>query len=885
MRFLLTRVGYCLIVGIVMILPSTVAAQDTALSTNVNFTQIEISLRDLLEQIERQVSIHFSYDSRNIASDLKIVLPGVSLTPDEIFEQLEEQFGIQVVKKGNVMILQRKKKQGSKQLTISGTVRDRVTGEVLPGAQIILTASKTGGVTNQYGFYSLSGTQKNELVEVRYVGYETIRFQFPSLKDSTADFSMEPGWTLLQDIVVTGDSLPSESAIQSHDGNFKISAVKVKETPSFAGEPDVLKVLQFLPGVQSGNEGTTNLSVRGGSFDQNLYLLDEAPVYNPSHSLSFFSIFNPDAVQSTELYKGAIPAMYGGRLSSVIDVRMREGNRVKNSYSGAIGTIASRLTVEGPLTKKDDRTSYIVSGRYGYAGHVVNGIYLIGSSIFSDPTANNSTTDNKIGFYDLNAKINFRKSAKDHFYLSLYSGHDKFYFNHITSGYAMSWGNNTATLRWNRIHSPKLFSNSTILYSNYKYEYRVLNNTQYFLWSAGFKEIDVKQDYNYYPHTDHHITFGWGVDGHFISPGTVAPRSATAVTRTQSLQDQKPVGTYLYLANDHLLKRSIRLSYGLRYSNFIIQGKNTRYLFEGDDEFPYDSITFSSGDVEKIYHRLEPRLSLQYQRKNSSLTISYDRMSQYLHLLANSSVGLPTDVWLPSGGRIQPQMSDIYSINLHHNFNTTWQGSIGGFYKNLQNVLDFKDNANLFVNKYFESQLLQGKGTAYGVEFFMQKTREKFTGSISYTWSKAMNVIEGVNGDKPFPSRYDKRHNISFTGKHILSKRWEASVNFVYTTGGALTVPAGNFTFDGVAFNYYSDRNSFRLPDYHRMDVSLRYNSKKNDNRRFQSSWSFDVYNVYGRKNPFTVYSQQQDYYFQKTQVNAIYLFKVVPTISYNFKF
>jgi hypothetical protein len=871
------------ILGLLFLNPVRCLAQEDS-DRIIEFKEGNISLKQVLLTIEQQSKFHFSYDPQSLSEQMKIELPAEKLSIKKILDHLKAKHNIQSVVQNNVIILTTRKRIKST-ATLRGVIQDLETGELLAGAQIVLDDNSTGVTSNAYGFYSLSSpVGKKSTLRVLYLGYAEMKFQFSFAQDSIVNISLITEAVQLLSVVISDDESDTKKEIQQFVGSYKLTSSKIKDITTFAGEPDALKALQFLPGVQSVNEGTANISVRGGSSDQNLFLLDEAPVYNPSHALGFFSIFNTDALQSITLYKSDIPVAYGGRLSSVVSIQTKEGNRNKRTVTGSIGTIASRLSVEGPLSRKNDKTSCIISGRYSYAGSVVNGLYFVGQ-IFGDPTANVSSTDNKIGFYDLNAKINHRKNDKNHFYLSMYSGHDNFYFNHITNGYSLAWGNNTGTFRWNRVYNPKLFSNSTAVFSNYNYEYKLLNNTQYFLWSANLTEADLKQDFDYYPNTKQHMIFGAGIQAHWIVPGAVKPRSQNAVTRTYSLKKQQPVSSYIYIGNESSLNDKFLIKYGIRYSNLIIAGPGTRYFFNDSEDKPIDSVFYSKGEIEKVFHRIDPRISFIWKTQKGTLTTSYDRTTQYFHLLANSSVGLPTDIWMPSGGTLEPQTADIFAITYQQQLRESLEGSIGSFYKSLQNIVDFKDNANLFVNSYIESQLLQGRGNSYGAELFLQKTAGKFRGSASYTWSKTKYHIEGVNNDLEFSPRFDKRHNLSITSKLEPSRRWQFSMNFVYTTGSAVTLPSGNFTFDGAIFNSYAARNSFRLPNYHRMDLSFRYSPRKNENRKYKSYWSFDIYNLYARKNPFTVYSQTEDYGFDFAKVRAIYLYKFVPSISYNFNF
>jgi hypothetical protein len=766
--------------------------------------------------------------------------------------------------------------------TLSGYIIDSSTGEPLAGASLRYHDSNRGAISNKYGFFSLtSGKDSLRTIDVSYVGYVSRSFDFLFIRDSVTQIALQPEAALLQEIAIEAES---SGNYMNKAGKAVFNAEKIRRLSTFGGEPDVLKSLQIFPGVQSGNEGTTNISVRGGSFDQNLILLDEAPVYNPSHALSFFSVFNVDALQSVDFYKGGIPVQYGGRLSSVVDIRMKEGSRSKQTTRGSIGVIASRLTTEGPISR-DGRWSYMVSGRYSYAGQVVNGIYLLGQYILNDPTANRSTTDNQIRFYDLNAKINFNPDDKNHFFLSGYSGSDRFHFDHITSGYDLTWGNRTMTLRWNHLFNNKLFSNTTLVNSGYRYEYRILNNTQYFIWSAKMNEVQLKQDYDWYVNDSNHITFGFGVQRYGINPGLVMPRSESAASIPYKLDEKHALAASLYVGNGSRIGSALELNYGIRYAGFGNHGNRTEYTYQRSSggSVAIDSVNASGLD---LTHKLEPRVSVSYKIGNNTLSLSYDRTVQFLHLLSNSSVGLPTDIWWPSSNNIKPQYADIYAGSWGKDIRPALYLEFAAFYKSFYNVVDFRDNARLFANKHIESELLQGDGKSYGVELFVNKRQGKLTGSLSYTLSKTFNEIEGINNGRRYPNRYDKRHSAFMALHYALSDRIKLNSNFVISSGGALTMPAGSFTFDGVSFNLYSARNGYRLPIYHRLDLSFQYmNPERNENRRFRHYWSLDIYNAYGRRNPFTLYSVQADYGFHYTQANALYLYRIVPTLSFNFEF
>ncbi|HEU5145232.1 MAG TPA: carboxypeptidase-like regulatory domain-containing protein [Chryseosolibacter sp.] len=766
--------------------------------------------------------------------------------------------------------------------TLSGYITDASTGEPLAGASLKYANSNAGVISNKYGFFSLtSETGSLRRVSVSYVGYVTWYVDWHFARDSVMRIELTPETALLQEVAIEGE--PSGHYVYKA-GKAVFSSEKIRNFSSFGSEPDVMKSLQMLPGVQTGNEGTTNISVRGGSFDQNLILLDEAPVYNPSHALSFFSVFNIDALQSVDFYKGGIPVRYGGRLSSVVDIRMKEGNRAEQKSRGSVGVIASKLTTEGPISH-DGRWSYMASGRYSYAGQIVNGIYLLGQHVLNDPTANRSTTDNKIRFYDLNAKINFNFNDRNHFFLSAYSGGDRFQFNNITTGYDLAWGNETMTLRWNHVYNKKLFTNTSLVSSGYDYEYKILNNTQYFRWSAELNELQLKQDYDWYVNDNNHITFGFTLQRYVIHPGLVMPRSESSASVQYKLEAKQALAPSLYVGNSSAISSAFQIDYGIRYSGFTNYGKRTEYIYHR-----------SSGGVESmdslytsnfnITHRFEPRASLSYMIGTNTFSLSYDRTVQFLHLLSNSSVGLPTDIWWPSSNNIKPQHADIYAVSWATELRPALYFELGAFYKSMHNVADFRDNARTFANKHIESELLQGDGTSYGLEFFASKSRGKLTGSLSYTLSKTFNKIEGINDGDAYPNRYDKRHSAFVALHYALSDRVTLNSNFVMSSGGAITMPAGSFSFDRVQFNLYTERNGFRLPLYHRLDLSFQYaNPERNKKRRFKHYWSLDIYNAYGHRNPFTIYSLQNDHGFQYTETRALYLYRIVPTLSFNFEF
>jgi hypothetical protein len=653
--------------------------------------------------------------------------------------------------------------------------------------------------------------------------------------------------------------------------------------PAVMGESDLVKSLQLLPGIQATNEGTTNLSVRGGSFDQNLFLLDDAPVYNPSHALGFFSVFNSDAIKSVKVYKASFPAQYGGRLSSIVDIRMKEGNNKQLSVSGGLGLIASRLTLEGPLIK--DKASFIVSGRYSYAGLTANGAGLLGQSLriggLMDFNANN-----EINFYDFNAKVNYRINDKNHLFLSAYTGSDHFFYYAIDDNSSMDWGNITGTARWNHVFGPKLFANTMFIFSKYDYSYILKDDARHFKWSANLQEMDAKTDFDYFLNPNNHIKFGVSVENHNYFPGKVEPSDETSITKAFTLDQQRAIISTAYLNNEQRISDKIGIDCGLRYSTFFLLGESTVYSYSPEMEM-IDSVNYSGGELVKFYHSLEPRLSLRYQLNgNSSVKLSWAKTVQFQHLIGNSSVGLPSDVWIPASTYIKPQSANQIAIGYYRSFaNNRYEFSMEAYYRKMYNVIDYRDNADLFLNPHVETQVLAGKGQSYGLELYLEKKTGKLTGWISYTLSKTTRQIDGINNDQAYSATYGKRHYLSLLANYQLSKTWSVSSIFKFTSGGFATIPEGTFNYYGAAFNYYTDRNGYKLPPYHRLDLSFNYQSRKNEHRKWKTEWNFGIYNVYDRKNIFALFMKLDDYDFRLSKGSKMYLYGITPFVTFNFKF
>ena len=769
----------------------------------------------------------------------------------------------------------------AQQSTVYGTVKDALTGESLIGAVVSIRETNQVVVANNYGFYSISPQSGKGTLVCTFLGYAPFIQSIEIEKSIQLNIELSPQLKSIGEVTVTGNKSTHHSTTVSKN---ILGIRQIKAIPSMTGEPDVLKSLQLLPGVQTAGEGSTNLSVRGGSFDQNLIILDEAPVYNPSHSLGFFSTFNTDAINNVSFYKGAFPAQYGGRLSSIVDITMREGNYKKLAANIGIGLLASRLTLEGPIIK--DKASFIVSGRYSYAGQTVNLAGLFGQHVLQLWELRNFNDQNEINFYDLNAKINYRINDKNHLYLSTYTGGDHFYSYSLNNNNSLDWGNTTSTLRWNHIFNSSLFANFTGYYSNYNYSYAINDDLKNFIWKSNIQEGGVKADFSKYLNASNHVKYGAATVYHYFSPGTIEPRNASSSVKPFALSSKNAVEVSAYLSNEQKITDRLSLDYGLRYAGFVNIGADTVFQYNEEKTQVTGFEAYENGEVVNFYHSLEPRLSARYLLgKRSSLKLAYGRTTQFLHLLSNSSLGLPTDVWMPPDKEIRPQSSGQFVLGFYRiSQNNQYEFTTEVYYKTLSNIIDFKENANLFVNKHIDTQILSGDGYAYGNEYMLEKKTGQLTGWVAYTFSKTQYKIEGVNENRYFSPRWDIRHNLSLTGNYKLNRKWSVSSTFKYTTGGFVTIPEGSFMYSGASFTYYSQRNGYQIEPYHRLDLSFTYRSLKNNHRKRQSEWVYGIYNTYDRKNIYTLFARQESNLIS-TQFTKMYLFGIVPSITYNLKF
>jgi hypothetical protein len=749
--------------------------------------------------------------------------------------------------------------------SVSGYIKDAKTGEVLLFANVLIMELNTGASTNQYGFYSLKVPAGNYTFQYSYLGYETVTKKVNLKSSLNFDIELPPKSTNLQEVEITGKG--RRSAVRSLEMSaVQLDIKQLKAVPVLFGEKDILKGIQLLPGVSPSSEGSSNYFVRGGEADQNHILLDEAPVYNASHLMGFFSVFNTDAIKDVKLYKGGIPAPYGGRVSSVLDIRMRDGNSKEWGVTGGIGLISSRLTVEGPLVK--DKGSIMISGRRTYADVAVKAVSDIADS----------TT---FYFYDFNLKANYILGIKDRMYLSGYLGRD--IFGRKEMGFDS--GNATMTLRWNHTFNQELFLNTSLIYSDYNYGFKATFGTNSFKLTSGILDYSIKQDYTWYPNTNNMVRFGWNSAYHQFKPGNFTSGSDSDTTGILStIQPQQALESGLYISDEQKISQTFSMNYGFRLSAFNNIGPYSVKTYNRNKEM-IDSTAYSSGKFYNTYLGFEPRITANYLlNSTNSLKASYNRMFQYLHILSNSTSSSPTDIWTPSTPLIKPTVADQFALGYFKNLpKDNWDLSVEAYYKILSNLVDYKNGANTFLNPDLEAELEFGRGRAYGVEFSMSRTSGKLTGWVSYTLSKSEKQFDQINFGKWFSARQDRTHNISLVANYQLTERISFSGNWIYYTGDAVTFPSGKYLIDGALINLYTDRNGSRMPDYHRLDLGVTYQFKSK--KRWSSDINVSVYNVYDRKNAYSISFRKSETVPGTTEAVRLALFGIVPSITWNFKF
>ncbi len=770
-------------------------------------------------------------------------------------------------------------------VTVNGYVKDMANGEDLFGASVLVKEIGDGAVTNFYGFYSITLPPGTYTLEYRYVGYETIVKTIELTQNIRMDVEIGSEQQQLQEVVVNAER-EDENVTSTEMSVAKLDMQTITKVPAFAGEVDVLKTLQLLPGVSTVGEGASGFNVRGGSVGQNLVLLDEAPVYNSSHLLGFFSVFNPDAVKDIKLYKGAMPARYGGRIASILDIRMKEGNNKSYDVAGGVGTVFSRLAVEGPIQK--EKSSFIIAGRRSYADVL--------AKPFTDVLDNGA----QLYFYDLTVKTNFNINEKNRVFASGYFGRDKFLFD---ANQGFDWGNKTATIRWNHLFNDRLFSNFTTFFSNYDYSLAFgEDNLDSFKWTSEISTYNFKPEFSYFINTNNELSFGGDLTVYQFDPANAVGISNGEVSNI-SLDRKFGMESALYVGNEQKVSRALSVNYGLRLSSFSYMGPGNYFSFDSPEPGVRKNVTSVSeaDDFEtiKTYYNLEPRASFTYvMNPASSIKGSYNRTAQYVHLISNTVASNPLDVWTPSTNNIEPQTGQQVSLGYFRNLrNNAIEASAEVYYRATKNQIDYIDGADLLINQFLEGDLLSGIGRAYGLELYVQKKKGKLNGWVSYTLGRTELKVDGINNGNWYATRYDQTHNVKVAAFYDLTKRFSLSANFSYITGTPTTFPTDRFEWQDfvVPYNYGDGRNNVRIPDYHRLDIGATLNGKtvkKNGKpRKITDQFVFSVYNVYSRRNPFSIYFTQggerpvigEPIPTKAVQVSIIG--SIFPSVTYNFKF
>ncbi|HNP53298.1 MAG TPA: TonB-dependent receptor [Ferruginibacter sp.] len=766
----------------------------------------------------------------------------------------------------------------AKRYTISGYVKDAFTGETMIGASIAVKGIAKGITSNQYGFYSITLAEGKYTLIVSYVGYQSKGIQLSLHADTSLNLAIAPGVTTSEEVVVA--SRKRDNNVKTPQmGKVTLPIEQIKSVPQFLGEVDLLKVVQLLPGVRNAGEASAGIYVRGGGADQNLIMLDDAVVYNTGHLFGFFSIFNSDAIKNVSLIKGGMPAQYGGRLSSVLDISMKEGNNQQMQVEGGIGLIASRLSIQGPLKK--NKASFIISGRRTYVDALTKPFISKSSQFYGSGYY----------FYDLNAKMNYQFSDKDRLYLSGYFGRDVFDFvnGKQSLDVHIPWGNATGTLRWNHVFNKRLFANTTAVYNDYRFKFNASQNNFDVTLSSGIRDLNIKQDFDFYPYANHKIKFGGQYTFHRFTPSVVSGRQDSVEFNPLNAQVKYAREFALYLQDNWEITPAFSINAGLRFAGFTQVGPFKRYTTDADGNRT-DSIEYSKGKAVRTYNGLEPRLTLRYSiNDETSIKGSVTRNLQYIHLVSNSGSTLPTDLWVPSTYLVKPQISWLYSLGLFKNFKKNmYETSVELYYKKMSNQIEYKEGYTPNTLDDTENSFVFGDGWSYGSEFFINKVKGRFTGWIGYTLSWTWRKFPDLNFGEKYPAKFDRRHDLSVVGIYELSKRWKLSGNFVFGSGNAATLPQRFYIMGGVLSQEFSRINEYRLPAYHRIDLSAIYTPKKNERRKWKSEWVFSVYNVYSRQNPYFIYYDQEGSAYNgtlKVQAKQVSIFPIIPSVTWNFKF
>ncbi len=761
--------------------------------------------------------------------------------------------------------------------TINGYVKDSLSGESIIGATIAVNGQSRGVASNQYGFYSITLEEGSYTLNVSHVSYLGKSIEINLRNNQSFNFEILSRSAAIEEVVVFSKRRDG-NVKNAQMGKIDLSMNQVRNIPAFLGEVDILKAIQLLPGVQSAGEGNAGFYVRGGGPDQNLIMLDDAVVYNTGHLFGFFSIFNGDAIKNVSLIKGGMPAQYGGRLSSVLDVSMKDGNINKFQTEGGIGLIASRFSIQGPLKK--DKASFILSARRTYVDALAKPFIKKSSSFYGSGYY----------FYDVNAKVNYRFSEKDRLYLSGYFGRDVFDFNNSKRSFKTNipWGNSTATLRWNHVFNRRLFSNTTVVYNDYNFKFSAQQENFNIGLSSGIRDFTLKSDFDYYPLPDHKLKFGGLVTYHKFIPNVVTGRQDSIEFRPNNEGAKYAAETALYLQDDWELGEKWKINYGVRWSSFTQIGPYTKYIRDADGN-KLDSTIYKSFDPVKTYSGFEPRITIRYAiNDETSVKTAVTRNYQYIHLVTNAGTTLPTDLWVPSTYIVKPQVSWLYSAGIFKNFSdNAFETSLELYYKDMKNQVEYKEGYTPSLADP-EDEFVFGRGWSYGAEMLVNKLKGRWTGWVGYTLSWTWRKFPQLNEGEKYPARYDRRHDLSVVGNFEASRKWKLGAVFVYGTGNAITLPERFYIINGVLTQEFSKLNQYRMKSYHRMDLSATYTPIPKKKRKVSSHWVFSIYNVYSRLNPYFLYFDQEgsatngDLNIETKQVS---LFPILPSVTWNFKF
>jgi hypothetical protein len=766
--------------------------------------------------------------------------------------------------------------------TLRGTITDANTNETLIGATIIVAELQTGTTTNEYGFFSITLPEGSYNIQASYIGYSTINKKIELTENITLNLALSEEAQSLDEVVIK-ENVERINLKRPQMSTNALSINTIKQIPVVLGEVDVVKSITLLPGVTNAGEGSSGFNVRGGAVDQNLILLDEATIFNSSHLFGFFSVFNPDAIKDLKLYKGGIPAKYGGRVSSVLDIYQKEGNSSEFKMNGGVGLVSSRLLAEGPIVK--DRGSFLFAGRSSYA-HLFLPLLDI---------------DNSAYFYDLNTKLSYRLNDNNSIYVSGYFGRDVF---EISDSFENTYGNSVLNFRWNHLFNDKLFSNLSVIYSDYYYGLKL--NFVEFDWNSGIQNFNIRYDLKHYLSPKLKLEYGLNSIYYSFNPGEIRPTTETSGINPFDLIKKYAFENAAYIDAEQQISDKFSISYGLRLSSFLRLGQDELNIYENDQAVifnqelqiyekarPIGVENLNRSDVIASFFNFEPRFSMAYQlNQNTAVKASYNRMSQYLHLLSNTTSPTPLDVWAPSGNFIKPQLLDQYAIGYFKTFNNdNYSLEIESFYKTIQNRIDYIDGADLIANNAIEQIVLNGRSRAYGLEFLLRKNEGRFKGWLAYTLSKSeqqtpgRTALEtGINNGEWYSTPWDKTHDISITASYDLNPKWSFSSNFLFQTGLPVTFPNGQYIYNGLSIPSFESRNASRLPSYHRLDISAIYNPKPNGEKRWKGQWVFSIYNAYNRQNAASI-NFRQDRNTGQNEAVRLAIFGVVPSVTYNFKF